>query len=60
MTTKRKGSYKGMSKPREFSDYLSTLDDRLNRKLHGGKIRSRLIRKNKKTAIPGFGYWFKK
>lgn len=52
-------SYKGMTEPKELGKYVERLHKRLYDKRGGAKIKSRLI-KNRKTAIPGFSYWFKK
>lgn len=37
---------------------LEKLTDRLNKRLRGGKIKSKLVKKGKSKNIPGFGYWF--
>lgn len=39
------------------TDRLDKLTDRLNRRLRGGKIKSKLVKK-KKVHMPGFSYWF--
>jgi hypothetical protein len=39
------------------TDRLDKLTDRLNRRLRGGKIKSKLVKK-KKVRMPGFSYWF--
>jgi len=55
-----KRSFKGMTEAKEFGDHLEKLNDRLNKRMSGGKIRSSLNKKKSKSHIPGFGYWFTK
>jgi hypothetical protein len=54
---KKQPEYRGMTEVREFTDYIEKLDDRLNRRMRRGKMKSKLTKKGK-SNIPGFGYWF--
>jgi hypothetical protein len=44
-------------KTKSLSNRLERMAERLNRRLRGGKIKSKLVKK-KKVRMPGFSYWF--
>lgn len=46
------------SEAKSLSNQLEKMTDRLNHRLRGGKIKSKLIKKKSKVRMPGFGYWF--
>lgn len=54
---KKKSRLKKGASAGELGKHLDKLHDRLNHRLRGGKIKAKLL-KNKKSNIPGFGYWF--
>lgn len=47
-------------KPKDAADHLEKLHDKVYSRLQGFKVKARLGKDKKKSAIPGFGYFFKK
>ena len=48
----------GMDESKRYKHSIQNIEKRLEKKLHRGKIKSKLVKKDSK--IPGFSYWFKK
>jgi hypothetical protein len=54
-----KSQFKGLNTS-ELADHLEALHKKLYDRLDGSKIKSKLLKKGKKSNIPGLSYYFKK
>lgn len=53
-------NYKESSDPKDAADHLEKLHDKVYSRLQGYKVKSRFGKDKTKSAIPGFGYYFRK